>query len=181
MMLTRWGKADPDAALAYVAELDPRKAAGDAATIISTIASTDPQKAIQWLEDPENKMTNQPWLGRILAGSITKEWVRQDPEAALAWAMTLPKDQQSGAYGGVLGTIAATDPKRASTLASELPEGDARRDVIGQIARAHGRRPPGEAINGRNLRAKNATVRWARHSARGHKSRQARPPHSLTA
>ena len=146
LMLTRWGKADPEGALAYVAELDPRKAAGDASIIISALASTDPQRAIKWLEDPENKMVNQPWVGRILAGSITKEWVREDPEAALAWAMTLPKDQQTGAYGGVLGTIAATDPKRASTLAASLPEGDARRDVIGQIARSWSETSPAEAM-----------------------------------
>lgn len=146
MMLTRWGKADPAGALAYVSELDPKKAGGDAAIILSSIASSDPERAIKWLEDPDNQLVKQPWLGRILAGSITKEWMREDPEAALTWAMTLPKDQQAGAYGGVLGTIAATDPKRASTLAASLPEGDARSDVIGQIARAWSESSPGEAL-----------------------------------
>ena len=146
LMLTRWGKVDPAGALAYVGELDYRKAGGDAATIIASLAAQDPQQAIEWLGDPDNKLVNQPWLGQILAGSITKEWVRHDPEAALEWAMTLPKNQQTGAFGGVLGTIAATDPQRASKLAAELPEGDSRRDVIGQIARSWGETDPGEAM-----------------------------------
>lgn len=146
LMLTRWGKSDPDGALAYVQSLDYKKAGGDAAVIISSLAATDPQRAIRWLQDPDNKLANLPWMGQILAGSITKEWVRQDPDAALAWATTLPKNQQSGAYGGVLGTLAATDPARASALAVDLPAGDARRDIIGQIARAWSESAPDEAI-----------------------------------
>jgi hypothetical protein len=146
LMLTRWGKADPDGALAYLADLDLKKAGGDAAVIISAVAAADPTRSIKWLEDPDNKLAKQPWMGQILAGSITKEWVRQDPQAALDWAMTLPKEQQSGAYGGVLGTLAATDPARASNLALGLPEGDGRRDVIGQIARAWAEDSPAEAM-----------------------------------
>ena len=141
LMLTRWGKADPASALAYIDGLPVRKAGGDAAIIISAIAASDPQQAIEWLQKADNNLAKQPWMGQILAGSITKEWVRQDPEAALEWATTLPRQQQTGAYGGVLGTLAATDPARASKLAIELPEGDARRDVIGQIARSFSASP----------------------------------------
>ena len=146
LMLTRWGKSDPASALEYLSGRDHRKAGGDAAIIISSIAASDPQAAINWLSDPDNQLAKLPWMGQILAGSITKEWVRQDPEAALEWATSLPKNQQTGAYGGVLGTLAATDPQRASTLAVGLPDGDARREVTGQIARAWSEDSPLEAI-----------------------------------
>lgn len=146
LMLTRWGKADPEGALAYAAGLGRDKAGRDATIILSAVAADDPQRAVKWLEDPDNKLVKQPWLGQFLAGSVTKEWVRQDPEAALEWAMNTPESQRSGAYSGVLGTIAATDPKRAATLASTLPEGDARNEIIGQIARAWSETSPVEAI-----------------------------------
>ena len=146
LMLTRWGKADPEGALAYASALGRDRAGRDATVILSAIAASDPQRAVAWLEDPDNKLVNQPWLGQFLAGSLTKEWVRQDPDAALEWAMNAPDNQRSGAYSGVLGSIAATDPKRASSLATELPEGDARREIIGQIARAWSETSPAEAI-----------------------------------
>ena len=146
LMLTRWGKADPEGALTYLSGLDHRKAGGDAAVIISTLASSNPQRAVEWLEDPDNKLVNLPWMGQILAGSITKEWVRQDPQAALDWAMGVPENQRSGAYAGVLGTIAATDPVRASELAKNLPDSNAKREIIGQIARAWSENSPTEAL-----------------------------------
>ena len=146
LMLTRWGKADPDGALEYLSGLDHRKAGGDASIILSALASTDPQRAIKWLEDPENKLKNFPWMGQILAGSITKEWVRTDPDAALEWAKSVPDNQRSGAYSGVLGTIAATDPQRASAMALELPDSDARVEIIAQISRSWSENSPGEAI-----------------------------------
>jgi len=146
LMLTRWGKADPDGALEYLSGLDRRRAGGDAAIIISALASTDPQRAIKWLEDPENKLKNFPWMGQILAGSITKEWVRDDPDAALEWAKSVPENQRSGAYSGVLGTIAATDPQRASAMALELPESNAREEIIAQISRSWSESSPAEAL-----------------------------------
>ena len=55
--------------------------------------------------------------------------------------------QRSGALIGVLGTLAASDPASASTLAMELEPGRARSEVIGQIAEAWAERSPQEAID----------------------------------
>jgi hypothetical protein len=150
LILTRWGAADPDGAFTYIDKLDLKKAGGDAATVLSALAATDPQRAIKWLEDPDNKYVNMPWMGQILAGSVTKEWVRQDPDAALKWALSVPENQRTGAFTGVLGSIAATDPVRASSLAMELPDGDARREILGQIAKAWSETDPAAALDWAN-------------------------------
>ena len=172
LMLTRWGKADPEGALAHIGKLDMKSAGGDAAIILSALAATDPLRAVEWLENPDNKLANSRWIGQILAGSITKEWVRQDPDAALAWAQTVPENQRSGAYTGVLGSLAATDPERASKLAMQLPDDDARREILGQIARSWSEISPAEAVEwastldgrGRSRAMGEALGEWAQKS-----------------
>ncbi|MEZ5304219.1 MAG: hypothetical protein R3F11_26790 [Verrucomicrobiales bacterium] len=146
LLLSRWGAADPDAALAYLEKVDFRKAGGDASAIISAIASSDPGRAVEWLDDPDNKYPHLPWMGHILAGSIAKEWVREDADAAIAWAKSVGDNQKTGALTGALATLAATDPKAASGIATELEPGKARSDVIGQIAKGWADRSPKEAI-----------------------------------
>lgn len=79
LLLTRWASEAPDQALASLQTLDPTKQGGDATSILSGIAATDPLRAAKWLEDPDNRMT---------------EWMKRDPNAATEWAtrnhVTLP-------------------------------------------------------------------------------------------
>ena len=146
MLLTRWGQEDPDAAFASLNKMDYRKSGGDASSVLSSLAAVDPKRAVEWLNDPDNAMKHRPGMGHILSGTIAKEWARQDPEAAFEWATGLPKEQRVGAYTGVLGTMAASDPVRASTLALELEPGRERGMVVGQVAKAWAKQSPGEAL-----------------------------------
>ena len=147
VLLTRWARENPDAALASLKTMDIKKGE-EASTLLSGLAAADPQRAAAWLTDPENRLVDFPVMGQILAGSIGKEWVRQDPAAAMAWAANLPDTQRSGALVGVLGTLAGTDPGRAASLATQLDEdaGGARRRVIGDIAQAWAKSSPAEAM-----------------------------------
>ena len=120
MLLTRWGKEDPDGAFASLKTVGLKEAGGTASSILGGLASIDPKRAIAWLEDPENQYANRPWMGHILAGTIGKEWVRQDPDAALAWANALPDSQRRGALGGILESLASSDPQQASLMVMEL-------------------------------------------------------------
>jgi hypothetical protein len=126
--------------------MDFKGKGADPHIILSSLASLDPKRAAEWLEAPGNELVHFPWMGHILAGTVAKEWVRQDPDAALAWAATVPDNQRLGAYTGVLGTLATTDPKRASTLATELEPGGARNHVIGEIAKTWVRNDPDNAL-----------------------------------
>jgi RNA polymerase sigma factor (sigma-70 family) len=145
VLLTRWASENPDAALASLKTMDIKKGE-EASTLLSGLAAADPQRAAAWLTDPENPLVDFPFMGQILAGSIGKEWVRQDPAAALAWAEKLPDTQRGGALVGVLGTLAGTDPARAASLATQLDEGGTRRHVIGDIAQAWAKSSPTEAM-----------------------------------
>jgi len=146
MLLTRWAREDPDAAFASLENLDFKRSGGDASSILASLAAMDPQRAADWLDNPDNGLVHYPMMGHILAGTVAKEWVRQDPDAALAWAESRPEDQRAGAYSGVLGTLAASDPTRASALAMQLDPGEARSHIVGEIAKAWARNEPAGAI-----------------------------------
>ena len=147
MLLTRWAQEDPDAAFASLDSMDFKQKGADPHIILASLASLDPKRAAAWLEDPDNQLVHFPWMGHILAGTVAKEWVRQDPDAALAWAATVPDNQRLGAYTGVLGTLATTDPKRASALATNLEPGGARNHIIGEIAKTWARNAPDAALS----------------------------------
>ncbi len=146
ILLKRWAKSNLDQALEYISRLDHSKAIEEVTVVLSTLAADDPQRAIAWLDDPENTLGKSDWMRDALTGTIAKEWVRQDPEAALSWAEENSGIGRKGALIGVFGTLASTDPGRAAQLASRLKVDDARNDVIGQIAQAWAERSPREAI-----------------------------------
>jgi hypothetical protein len=146
LLLTRWAGEAPDQALASLKTLDPTKHGGDATSILSGIAATDPLRAAKWLEDPDNRMTAFPVIGHFLAGSITKEWVRRDPSAALAWAEKLPDTQRIGAYVALMGTLASSDPRTASSLVTKLEDGGPRREAIKNIATLWSKQAPEAAM-----------------------------------
>jgi RNA polymerase sigma factor (sigma-70 family) len=146
LLLTRWAKTDPETAFASLNEASFSLERGHSISILSALAALDPRRTADWLTSPSNTRAYYPLIGHILSGTITKEWARQDPEAALDWARTLGDQQQAGAYSGVLGTIAATDPQEAATLALTLEAGDARKDILGKIAQSWARHSPEKAL-----------------------------------
>ena len=146
LLLTRWAQQDPEAALASLNSLDPKKQGGDAPSILASLAARDPQRVAAWLANPKNTLVDFPAMGAILAGTLGKEWVRQDPAAALAWARSLPESQRGGAYVGVLGTLASTDPAAAARLASQLDADSARLNVLGDISKTWAKKSPADAL-----------------------------------
>jgi hypothetical protein len=146
LLLTRWAREAPDQALASLQTLDPTKQGSDATSILAGIAATDPQRAAKWLNDPANRMTAFPLIGHFLAGSIAKEWARQDPAAALQWASELPDNQRTGAYIGLMGTLASTDPDTAASLVTRLEDGGPRREAIKNIATLWAKNDPQAAM-----------------------------------
>ncbi len=146
VLLTRWAREDPDAAYTSLETMNFKASGASPISILSSLAAQDPERATKWLGNPENGLTWFPWMGHILAGSIAKEWVRLEPDAAMAWAEGLPDNQRAGAYTGVLGSIAATDPQRASAIAMKLEPGGARNHIVGEVAKAWARNAPEDAV-----------------------------------
>ena len=146
LLLTRWASADSDAAFAYVEQMKNKDQARDATfSILRALASQDPQRALEWMSNKGSDMAKNGWMGHMLAGTIATEWVRRDPDAALAWANSLPENQRHGALGGALETIAASDPNEAARRLLELDAGDAREKAAGSIANLWAKRAPQEA------------------------------------
>lgn len=146
LLLTRWAAEDPDAAIASLNTIEASKRGEYASSILASIAANDPKRAAAWLDDPANALVDFPLIGHILAGSVGKEWVRQDPDAALAWAATLPENQRAGAYFGILGTLAASDPAKSADIAASLPSGSDKNKLLADIGTAWARRSPDEAL-----------------------------------
>lgn len=142
MLLSKWARLDPDAALASLNGIDTKRYGDAPFSVISAISSQDPQRAIAWLNDEQNPFASHKWMVQFLAGTISKEWVKQDPEAALRWAQNVPSDQRIGALTGVLGSIAMTDPKRAAQLAMEIEAGSGREHVLADIAQSWAAKDP---------------------------------------
>jgi hypothetical protein len=147
ILLTRWAIDDPEGALASLEGIDLGKFGADPVSVLSGVASVNPDIAISWLDNPGNKMVKLPFMGQILAGSIAKEWVRRDPDAALTWANDLPESQKAGAFTGVLGSLASTDPQKAASLATNLTPGDSREHIIGEIAQSWAQTSPKDALD----------------------------------
>lgn len=146
MMLTRWAQEDPIAAHKSLSALDLRNMAADACSILGGLAAGDPEQAAAWIADPDNALVNFPNMGNMLAGTVAKEWGRRDQSAALQWAHSLPDNQRIGAYTGILGNLAASDPQTASTVAMQLPQDDGRSYLVGEIATAWARQSPDNAM-----------------------------------
>ncbi len=171
LLLTRWAREAPEQALASLRTLDPTKNGGDATSILAGIAASDPERATKWLSDPDNRMTSFPFLGQFLAGSIGKEWARQNSAAALEWASKLPDNQRTGAYVGILGTLAGSDPATASAQVTRLEDGSARREAIRHIATVWGKQDPqaaadwAQSLTGeeRTVALKETLSSWAGH------------------
>lgn len=171
VVLTRWAQVDPDAAFAALDRLEFARNESDGTSLLAGLAASDPSRAARWLSDPDHPLIAFPKMGHVLAGTVAKEWVRQDPDAALAWAQGRPDSQRVGALAGVFGALAAADPAHAARLADGLQGDDARRHVLGDIAAAWGRRSPREAMawiesldapDDRNAAMGRALDAWAR-------------------
>ncbi len=147
LLLTRWGQEDPDAAFASLGNLSAKRNGSQANAILGGLASTDPSRAVAWLTNPDNNAQHQPWMGYSLAQTLSAEWSRQDPEAALAWATSLESgDLQTGAYSGIINNLLESDPERAASIAMDV-ESNARPKLLGQIAETWAEQEPGAAVD----------------------------------
>ena len=146
LLLMRWGEEDPEAAFASLQKIGMMERAFGSMSVLAAVASTDPQAAADWLMAPDNLMAMVPRAGDFMATTVTKEWAKRDPDAALAWAKGLPEGKRAGAYNGVLGSLAADDPQRASQMAMELEAGKDRENLIGNIAESWSKKSPAEAM-----------------------------------
>ncbi|MFN0125244.1 MAG: hypothetical protein ACKV19_00990, partial [Verrucomicrobiales bacterium] len=164
-----WGKRDPDAALASLAQ-EPRKYRKHLASGLGGMV--DDERARAWaLAHPELHefagwradksgaaqldMSNpakaaaelRPDAPYFQAAHIAGEWMKSDPDAALAWARGLTDSKhRRHALQSVMHGFLASDPARARPLIDELPAGLSRAQVEASYAAVLAKTDPEAAL-----------------------------------
>ena len=146
MLLTRWAQSDSDAAYESLTNFSFKQNRWNPQSLLSGLASSDPQRAAAWISDPENGVSNFGKYGNQLASTVATEWARQNPEAAFTWAGTLPENLQAAAYSTIISQMAGRDPQQATTLAMTLEAGATRSQFFGDIASSWARTSPSGAL-----------------------------------
>jgi hypothetical protein len=114
-----WARRDPDAALAWAAELPEGRGRGGAlAGIISNIVDTDPARAAELAMGFEGSERG------LLVRQVAESWAARSPEDAIAWASSLEDGHRENALREVLGGWAGTDPAAAAGYIDTLPEAE---------------------------------------------------------
>ncbi|MBP7951457.1 MAG: hypothetical protein KA004_17575 [Verrucomicrobiales bacterium] len=146
LLLVRYGNENYEGALKYLKGQDPFAQMLGTGTVLASLATKDPALAAKVLAEQNQTGGGLPRSGQMAAQSIAREWAKQDPQAALAWAKELPEGMRGGALEGVLGTMMTENPTGAAKIAMEMPEGDDRARVLGQMAEGWASRNPEEAM-----------------------------------
>jgi len=117
-------------ALEWAATLDEEQQQTALAGVLEQAAHANPGTVVAHLEKiPEGRVRNQ------IIARTADEWAERDPEAAMEWAESLGEDERILAVGEIAETVFETDPDRAEDIVDLIPGTEARREVLGQIAR----------------------------------------------
>lgn len=146
LLMTRYGLEEPQKAMAWLGGQDMMTRGFGTVTVLASMASKDPQAAAKFFSDPENPILKVPRMGSFAALGLAREWSRTDPAGALAWAKTLPEESRAGAYTGVVGGMMTEDPKAAIRTAQELPPGEDRERLMGNLSESWANRDPEAAL-----------------------------------
>ncbi len=137
-LATEWSRHDPDAALAWAAELPSGQRAGAYSGIIGNIVETDPERAAAVALELDSGARSK------VIGQIARNWAEQSPERAIEWAGTLEGYDRSQALSDALASWATTAPESAAAYVDGLAE-DERSDYVGGLARNWAQQAPAEA------------------------------------
>ena len=146
LLMTRFGLEQPERAVTWLNGQDMMTRGFGTVTVLASLASKDPQAAAKFFNDPDNPILKMPRVGSFAALGVAREWSRTDPAGAMAWAKSLPEDSRAGAYTGLVGGMMAEDPLAATRTAKQLPPGEERERLMGNIAETWGNKDPKAAL-----------------------------------
>lgn len=146
ILLSRWAQSDPDAAYATLADGSYRDKGWSSTSILSSLASMDPQRAADWVREHGAAGGRGRRSGRM-AEVVAATWARQNPDAAFAWTLTLEAGQLDDAAAVVVSQVAATDPTKATEMAMGMEAGRARAEVVEELVESWSRTAPGKALD----------------------------------
>lgn len=133
LLYARWGEVAPMEAI------DHSRTLGFASrfvqpTILSSWAIQDPVRAAEYYSENQRDFVGGRRRGGDAGANIAKEWARQDPDAALAWAQGLSGNARTSAESAVFGELAVDDPAKAAAQLDASPDLEGREAAARRIA-----------------------------------------------
>ncbi len=165
---------DPQAALALTLQQPEREQRNLMRNVAQNWMYTDPDGAVAWIQTMEEGAKRQQCLsgmasyaawaggqenlttlmallpkGRIrndTLGEVADNMGYRDPEGSLAWARSLPQEDQDLVMGRLSAGLAFSDPHKAAALAAALPPSATSVQAVTQVASSWANKNPEEAI-----------------------------------
>jgi uncharacterized protein (DUF2267 family) len=83
---------------------------------------------------------------RVALDQISRILIAEDPQSAVAWAISLPVENQAFALRQIVLRGGAITPEHAASLAAQLPADNERGELVREIATAWGKKNADEAL-----------------------------------
>ena len=106
LLMTRYADIDPKKALGFASNSVGFERMMGTSSILRSWAAKDPQAAGDHFVKNVLGGSGEQWQMERTARSVAAEWVRQDPDGALAWSLALPEEVRGDALEGVIEHLA---------------------------------------------------------------------------
>ena len=171
LILRGWAKANPLAALDYVAQF-PNSRYGSA-TILATWADSDAASAVRWATDHHEGEGPNPFMASVIRGiagndvgeatrlteampnsreraeavdAITQALFLQGIDAAMAFPNSIKEDQLKGGFvAAIANKLLAKDPNKAAEWIAAMPQGEIQNRAARPVAEALARQDADKA------------------------------------
>ncbi len=129
LLASRWGRQDPEAALAWAEALEGLEARHATERILDQWAETDPASAADYVAQLHPTEQTLDWVHHV-----SRRWAEQDQSASVAWATARKHPAiRARALRGAVEAWVRNDPEAAGAFASTLELPHQRRAVIEEI------------------------------------------------
>jgi hypothetical protein len=171
LILRGWAKADPLAALEYVAQL-PNSRAGSA-TVLATWAGNEPAAALLWATQHHEGEGPNPFMASVIRGiagndvaeasrlaqampnsrergeavdAITQALFLQGTDAAMAFPDSIREEQLRGGFvAAIANRLIAKDVNKAAEWIASMPQGDIQNRAARNVGEALAKQNPAQA------------------------------------
>jgi hypothetical protein len=140
MIAGEWAKQNPAAALAWARTLGEDEIGDAIGGLFNELAQKDPNEALRMAQGLSAEERVNAYR------SIAETWAVADYDAADKWINGLSGEERDLARGEAVQALAGIDPRRASTEALRLPEGELRDSLIADVSREWSRESPSAAL-----------------------------------
>ena len=141
MLMTRWAKESPEAALAWTQTHDDWRSQWGAGTVLSLYARTNPEAAIAWAAAHPNKNKDE---GNFHMASVISGLAKDNPERAATLAQSMDRSEARGhAMESVLDSyFKLRGPDAARDAVMALADGPYKNGIMGRLAERLADRDP---------------------------------------